>query len=96
MGGFGSLDSFNKTLSRNRELLKKKKAFDIIKPHNRGLKDMEIKNLGSATPEQIRYYKEKSIKESQENDLRRILIIIVSIMAICFSIIYFMTSWGKL
>ena len=79
-GGFGALDTMNKTLKNNAKLLRKTRVFEKIKGYSSALKGKKFKNDKVATPEQLEEFREKALAENRRQTARQIIKIVASII----------------
>lgn len=82
-GGFGALDTMNKTLKNNRGLVKRIKVFDKIKPYSSSLKGKRL-NISSQklSKEQLDEIRISTLKEGRKQSLKQIAKIVVVLLVI--------------
>ena len=89
-GGFGALDTMNKTLKNNRKLLSKIKVFDRIKNYNSALKNKRLRNTKTATPDQLSSIRTRAIANNRRQTIRKIIKITIGILIVMVAM-YLMT-----
>lgn len=88
MGGFGALDSMNKSISNNRNLLRKKNGFEILKDHVKWGTRKKYRYKQS-TQEQLSTIRKKMQKIHRQNMIKSFVAGVVSIMLVIFLLKYF-------
>lgn len=82
-GGFGALDTMNKTLKNNRGLLKKINVFERVKNYNTVLKGKHVHiSSKKVSEEKLEEIRRRTLKEGQSQLLKQI-----SKMALVFIIL---------
>lgn len=92
-GGFGALDTMNKTLKNNRALLKKINVFERVKNYNSSLKGRKIdipnKKLSEGELEEIRL---RTLKEDRKQLMKQITKMVIVLIVIAALLILLITG----
>ncbi|MCB0494586.1 MAG: hypothetical protein KDC79_00495 [Cyclobacteriaceae bacterium] len=82
-GGFGALDTMNKTLKNNRALLKKINVFERVKNYNSSLKGRKVSIPNKkASEEQLQEIKVRTLREDKRQTMKQVTKIAVVFLVI--------------
>lgn len=79
-GGFGALDSMNKTISNNRNLLKKKKGFEVLKENATWNSKKSLYRYKEASEAQLTAIRNKMGKRRRANLFKAAIAMSISLL----------------